>query len=100
MFSTETVATLINSRCDSNKISKENQKQIFLRGCKVKNKSTVTICNMGRFTELNKKFFIMRVVQLWKRLPREMEESHPGDIQNSTKQSCSDFKVSHASCKR
>lgn len=32
MFSTETVATLINSRCDSNKISKENQKQIFLRG--------------------------------------------------------------------
>lgn len=32
MFSTETVATLINSRCDSSKISKENQKQIFLRG--------------------------------------------------------------------
>lgn len=32
MFSTETVATLINSRCDSNKISKENQEQIFLRG--------------------------------------------------------------------
>lgn len=31
MFSTETVATLINSRCGSNKISKENQKQIFLR---------------------------------------------------------------------
>lgn len=35
MFSTETVATLINSRCDSNKISKENQKQIFLRGSAV-----------------------------------------------------------------
>lgn len=32
MFSTETVAALINSRCGSNKISKENQKQIFLRG--------------------------------------------------------------------
>jgi len=32
MFSTETVATLINSRCDFSKISKENQKQIFLRG--------------------------------------------------------------------
>lgn len=32
MFSTETVATLINSRCDSNKILKENQKQIFLSG--------------------------------------------------------------------
>lgn len=32
MFSTETVATLIKSRCDSNQISKENQKQIFLWG--------------------------------------------------------------------
>lgn len=32
MFSTETVAALINSRCDSNKISRENQNQIFLRG--------------------------------------------------------------------
>lgn len=57
MFSTGTVATLINSRCDSNKISKENQKQIPLRGSTTGKAAKVFLFSLetlvpGRVTDL------------------------------------------------
>lgn len=47
----------------------------FSQRCTVKNESTVTSCNKGSLTEHNEKFFTVRVVQLWNRLPKEAKES-------------------------